>query len=190
MTTIIALDPSLAASGLAVWRSGQPLMLSTIRSSRWETYNGWSDPARFDRVAQAVTNFVEPGNTICTMEDMIKPSAEAARGTSTLDLARLRGVLETDLYRADVPINRVYPATLKAYALSGKVSKLDMVNAARTVLGTDYPVDNDNEADAFWLLAMTLQAYGFPVVKRTPRRITFCNKVQWSHFDMREATHA
>lgn len=187
MKTIIAIDPSLSSTGLAVWRSGQPVWLGTIRTSMWDDVNGWDMPNRLDRISRSIMPFVADGETIVTMEGQIKPSQEAMRGTSTLDLAQLRGVITTDLFRANVPINIVHPSTLKAFVKSGRCTKADMVEQARNVLGAKAIVDNDNEADAFWLLAMTLHRYGYPVVRRTPRRKTFVEKVQWWHFNMEEA---
>lgn len=184
MKTIIAIDPSLSATGLAVWRAGQPLYLGTVHTQSWEDVNGWTMPNRLDRIVRAVTGFISPGETIATIEGQIKPSNEAMRGTSTLDVAQLRGALTLDLYREQVPINIVHPSTLKAYVKPGRCNKADMLREARTVLGAKNVVDNDNEADAFWLLAMTLHRYGYPVCRRTPRRKTFVEKVDWWHFNM------
>lgn len=184
MTTLIAIDPSLSATGLCVWRTGQPLYLGTVHTQEWNDVNGWAVPNRLDRISNAITGFVEHGATNVTIEGMIKPSQEAMRGTSTLDLALLRGVLMTDIYRMHVPVNIVHPSTLKAFVKPGRCNKADMVREARTVLGAHHVIDNDNEADAFWLMAMTLQAYGYPVVRRTPRRKTFVGKVEWWHIDM------
>lgn len=179
--TIIGLDPSLSASGIAVWRKGSPLYLGTIRSELWGDVHGWDFPARLDRIMSHVMEWVDdPHETVVTVEGLIKPSQEASRGTSTLDLAQLRGVIVTDLYRRRIPINTVHLATLKKFAKAGNCSKLDMIQAARTVLGTQYPVTDDNQADAFWLLAMTLQAHAMPVVRRTPRRDDAVARIRWS----------
>ncbi len=186
MPTIIAIDPSLSATGLAIWRTGQPVYLCTVRTSLWGDINGWDMPSRLTRISDAIMQFVEPCTTNVTIEGMIKPSLEMARGMSTLDLAQLRGVITTDLYRLNVPTNVVHPSTLKAFVKPGRCTKADMLREARNVLGTNHPVDNDNEADAFWLLAMTLQAYGYPIVRRTPRRKTFVAKCQWWHLNMQE----
>lgn len=120
--------------------------------------------------------------TVAVIEDILKPTAEAMRGVSTLDLARLRGVIEVDLYRAGVAITRVHAATLKAFARSGQSTKADMVQAARDNLPPSIQVRNDNEADAFWLMAMTMAHYGVPVVKHTPRRKTFGDKPEWAYW--------
>lgn len=188
MTTVITIDPSLSASGITVWRTGRPLFIDTIRTSLWGDINGWDASARHDRISRQITNFVDPDNTIVTMEGIIKPSMEAMRGMSTLDLAQLRGVIMVDLYRLRVPVNLVHPSTLKAFVKPGRCTKADMVSEARSVLGAQFPIDNDNEADAFWLLAMTMQAYGFPIVRQTVRRKRFVKGCTWWHHNMQEAT--
>jgi hypothetical protein len=117
--------------------------------------------------------------TLAVIEDMLKPSAEQARGMSTLELARLRGVIEVDLYRLGVPIVRIHAATLKAYASAGDASKASMLEAARDCVGTAALLANDNEADAFWLLAMAMHRHGWPLVPVTPRRVNFVGHALW-----------
>jgi Holliday junction resolvasome RuvABC endonuclease subunit len=195
MTTVIAIDPSLSATGLVVWRTGQPLYIATIREQIWDhPYDGWSQPIRHDRISGKITEWVErteygngAGSTVAVVEDIVKPSAEMARGMSTLDLARLRGVIECDLYRLGVPFTRVHAATLKAFCRAGKTAKADMLSAAQHHLPVEYVIHNDNEADAFWLFAMAMQAYGHPVVPVTPRRKTFGAKPAWAPFNMAAA---
>jgi Holliday junction resolvasome RuvABC endonuclease subunit len=184
VTTLIAIDPSLSSTGLAVWRSGMPLHLETVAEKPWDTVHpSWVMPNRCSRISGRVSRWIEPGNTVAIIEGMIKPTAEANRGTSTLDIAQLRGVIETDLFRFNVPFTTVHPATLKAYAVKGGASKSQMVDMARVFLGAKYPIRNDNEADAFWLLAMALHRYGRPVVPQTPARARSLGSVNaWAPF--------
>lgn len=185
MRTIIAIDPSLSATGLVVWRDGRPLHIETIRVAAWESAHGWEHPQRHAAISGQIMDFTrETSRCVAVIEGMVKPSAEMARGTSTLDLARLRGVIECDLYRAGVPLVSVHTQTLKAYALPGRPSKGDMIRAAREHLPVRYPITDDNQADAFWLMAMAMHAYGHPIVPVTPRRITFVAKAKWRPFSM------
>lgn len=178
MTTVLGLDPSLSATGLAVWRTGQPLHLETIREEAWDTVPAdWRMPHRCDRISARVLKWLEPGATVAVIEAPIKPAAEHTKGMATLDIAQLRGVLEVDLMRAGVPFTRIHPATLKAYAVKGNANKAAMVAMARAFLGSLYPVRNDNEADAFWLLAMAMHRYGHPVVPTTPNRVRSVSRV-------------
>jgi Holliday junction resolvasome RuvABC endonuclease subunit len=188
MVTLLGLDLSLSATGVAVWRTGQGLRLQTIREPGWdEVCPAWRIPARCVRIADRIMEMVEPaGRTVAVIEGLIKPSAEQMRGTSTLDIAQLRGAVETELVRAGVPFTHIYPSTLKAYAVHGKATKDDMVAAARSVLGAAYPVGNGDEADAFWLAAMGLHQYGLPVVRVTPKRLRSLSTVDgWARFNLR-----
>jgi Holliday junction resolvasome RuvABC endonuclease subunit len=187
VTTVIGIDPSLSALGLAVWQSGRPLQLLTVREPAWSTAcPAHVLPERCDRISRRVTGWVEAtGPTLAVIEGIIKPSEEQARGMSTLDIARLRGVIECDLFRVGVPIVRIHPSTLKAYAVKGGATKAQMLAAARAVLGARYPVANDNEADAFWLFAMAAHQYGRRVVPATPQRLRSLRTVTgWPTFRM------
>jgi Holliday junction resolvasome RuvABC endonuclease subunit len=187
VTTILAIDPSLSSLGLCVWRRGRPLHLETVREREQDQPSGgWRLPERCSRIANRVTGHVEAtGPTIAVIEGMIKPSEEAMRGTSTLDIARLRGVIETDLFRLGVPIVSVHPSTLKSYAVKGGATKQQMVDAARAVLGSTYPIRSEDEADAFWMFAMAAHRYGHRVVETTPGRLRSLATVQgWPDFRM------
>lgn len=125
--------------------------------------------------------------TLAVIEDILKPTQEQMRGVSTLDLARLRGVIECDLYRMNVPIARIHHATMNAFARAGRSRKSDILTAARDNLPVDIQCVNDNEADAFWLLAMAMHRYApSPIVQRTPRRITFGDKPDWPYWSWPE----
>lgn len=199
MTVVLAIDPSLSGTGLAIWRTGQPLVLDTIREGpfSYAAIPAWDKPYRHARISDRIMGYVPSGSDysgspyrgaecVAVIEDILKPSQEAARGQSTLDLARLRGAIEVDLFRARISFTRVHAATLKAFARAGKSSKSDMVTAARDHLPADYVVHNDNEADAYWLLAMAMQQYGHPIVPKTPRRTTFGAKPEWAPFTFTE----
>lgn len=187
MSTILAIDPSLSALGLCVWRSGMPIHLETVSEKEWATpCPAHRLPHRCDRIANRVTRWVEQtGPTLAIIEGMIKPQGEAMRGTSTLDIARLRGVIETDLFRLGVELVSVHPSTLKAYASKGGASKEQMVQGARAVLGARYRVADDNQADAFWLFAMAAHRYGHRLVPATPQRLRSLSTVDgWPDFRM------
>lgn len=172
MIAILAIDPSLASTGVARWALGHRLHLSTVHSAPHvgAEYPAWSFPARTHRIVAEVMDLVVPDVTVAVIEDMIKPSEEQMRGTSTLDLARLRGDLESALYRARVPFTRIHPSTVKSYAVKGGATKQEMVRAARDYLGSEYPVRTSDEADAWWLCAMALHRYVGAVVPVTKER--------------------
>lgn len=103
---------------------------------------------------------------------VIEGYANAAQGSSLLDLAELGGIIKWQLYHADVTFVVIPPAQLKIYATgTGQANKAMMVSSARERLG--YERHDDNEADALWLRALGLDLLGAPVVKlpQTHRRV-------------------
>ena len=187
---IVAIDPSLSSTGVAVWRNGVPLQLATIAvPAEPNVVPGWTLPARIDRIVKGVAELIGvTDNTVAVIEDQIKPTAEHMRGTSTLDIARLRGAVEGMLYAHRIPLTRIHPSTLKAFAVKGGAPKSAMVAAARSYLGARYPVRTEDEADAWWLCAMALHRYVMPVVTITPARLRSMASVgsDWAPFSRRE----
>lgn len=162
MTTVVGIDPSLSATGVAVWRD-RKIYCTTVRSEEWNDHNGWAVPARHSRVCQLLSPHLtgEQGTVVAVMEQQIKPTAEARRGTSTLDVAALRAVILQLLYLYRIPIAYVYPSTLKVYGTGrGDADKAKMLRAVQALFGPTIPVANDNEADASWLMLMGVDHYG------------------------------
>lgn len=173
VTTVIGLDLSLSATGLATWVNGS-WMVTTIHAHRQDVppASGWDRPVRWSQILQRVEPYTrDPSGVLAVVEEKIRPSEEAARGTSTLDLAELRGAVYLALYVRRVRIVEIHPSTLKSFgALNGKASKADMVESARRWLGTSVYVQDDNAADAAWLVGMALAKYGWdqPGITGTP----------------------
>lgn len=79
-------------------------------------------------------------------------------------LGELGGTIRLSLWDASIPWVSIPPKTLKRYATgNGNAPKGDMVAAACEHLG--YEGRSDDEADALWLQAMALDAYGEPLVE-------------------------
>lgn len=185
MTTIIGIDLSLSSTGLVSWRDGR------IYTATVETPAGWSAPVRHHHIVNRVLaqRDPKPGRTLAVVEARIKPSEEAMRGTSTLDLAELRGVVAYGLYSCHVAVAQVHPATLKLYATgNGHASKEAMFLAARGRLGSHAFIANHDEADALWLLAMALHRYGAPLCAMPKRNTLAVDRPQWPTFTIGAAS--
>jgi crossover junction endodeoxyribonuclease RuvC len=178
MSTFIAIDHSLTATGLAVWRDGR-VWVRTIRTSKPpEDPHGWGNAPRHRRIASEVIAYVTPDDTVAAIEGRLKYEGH---GAADLDLAELRGVIVYRLAAQRVPVASPHLSAIKIYATGkGNASKKDVIAAAREFL--DVKVENDNEADALWLLALTLDAYRMPMVKMPARNRAAVVKTTWPIF--------
>ncbi len=77
-------------------------------------------------------------------------------------LGELGGVVRLSLWEAGVPYVDVPPACLKKYATGAGNSRKEAVLIAAVKRGAE--VRDNNEADAWWLRAMGMDALGFPTV--------------------------
>jgi Holliday junction resolvasome RuvABC endonuclease subunit len=87
-----------------------------------------------------------------------------ARANQAHQLGELGGVIRLLLHECGVRYVDVPPAVLKRYATGrGNAGKGQVLVEAVKRLG--YEGSDDNEADALWLRALALDAYGHPVVR-------------------------
>jgi len=177
MTTFIAIDHSLTATGLAVWRNRR-IWVTTIKTTKpREDAHGWGNAPRHQKIAAEVLSYVEPGDTCSAIEGQIKYQGH---GTADLDLAALRAVLVYRLAARRVPVASPHLTHVKVYATGkGNASKDDVVSAART---HGFAPKNDNEADAVWILTMMLDAYRKPIVRMPDRNRAAIAKTTWPVF--------
>lgn len=86
----------------------------------------------------------------------------------------LRGIARLVACEMGLPIVEHKPKTIKAFAGYGGASKLQMIRAAKTLLGVD--ARDDNEADAAFVLALDLDqqqrpwAWAAKAAARKPKR--------------------
>ncbi|MEV7264674.1 crossover junction endodeoxyribonuclease RuvC [Micromonospora aurantiaca] len=161
VTTVLGIDASLTATGLAAWRDGR-ISTTTIRTGPEMGDNR----VRRHYIAAHITPMVTR-NTLAIKEAAVLYKGPKRQGGNALELAALAGVIEEALYVRGVRIVVVQPTQVKQFATgSGTADKDDMVAAAREQLGVQ--VANDNEADGLWLAAMGLHRYGQPL---DPHRI-------------------
>ena len=184
MTTIVGVDPSLSSCGLVTWRGGR-FYVDTI-----STPADMPAPERHHRIVSRVLRMAQ-GPTLYVVEGMIKPSDEAMRGLSTLDLAQLRGVLNYGIHVKGHRRVEVHPSTLKVWAIGrGKASKDDMVAAARGRLGQLLFARNDDEADAAFLCTLALHHYGRPQWRPPRSHLRALTVPEWPPFTLEETINA
>ena len=193
MSIVVGLDLSLAATGAARWWSGAGVACGTIKTRPLPDVNGWARPARHDAIIKELREFTHPyrghpaPDGVCVIEKKINPGDGRDRGTTTLDLAELRGAVMRQLYYEELSIVEVYPATLKKFATgNGGADKKAMLAAARDLFGSALLVPDDNAADALWLVLMGCAAYGKWVVPRTRQRVEAVDRVEWPAFRIDE----
>lgn len=94
-------------------------------------------------------------------------------------LGELGGVIRLVLWEVGIPYVDIPPAVLKKYATGkGNANKGMVLEAASKRSGLDFGGD-DNRADAWWLRALALDAYGEPVVKMPEVNRAALKSVTW-----------
>lgn len=79
------------------------------------------------------------------------------------DIGGIGWIIRVALHEAGIKYVEIPPTVLKRYATGkGNAGKPDMLAAA--IRRLDYLGSDDNEADAMWLHALAMDAYGDPVV--------------------------
>jgi crossover junction endodeoxyribonuclease RuvC len=164
----LALDVSLTATGYAVSCAGgiadcgvlEPGKLRGVERLAWLG----------DRLAGLVSEH-EP--TICVLEGYA-----FGRPNQAHQLGEAGGTVRLTLHRAAVPVVEIAPALVKLYA-TGKGNASKEAVLAEAVRRLRYPGSSTDEADALWLLAMTLDHYGMPPAAMPQSNRTALGRVNW-----------
>ena len=165
MTDFAALDLSLTATGVA-WTTGPMVRTEVFRSRH-----------------VGCTRLVDLRNlcaAACSSADLVVIegySFSSRQGGERL--GELGGVVRVALFEAGVPFVEVPPAVVKKLATgAGNAKKLAVALAASRRL--QFAADDDNEADARWLLEAALQYYRHPALTPLPEAHTSgLGKVGW-----------
>lgn len=151
MTTILGIDPSTAATGLACHGG----FYRTIKPSA-----GADEPAkRLSEIDRAFRRYLRGlGAADVAMIELVP--MHGVQPLAKIRLAELGGVLRLALYEHAIPYVDVNPMSLKKWATGkGTAQKAEMVKAAKNA---GAHVTNDNEADAFWLQTIGEAFYNLP----------------------------
>lgn len=169
--TVVAVDLSLAATGVAVYRPERGESWAAVR-----TYTITTDPRdglhrrawTISKHLWAYSATVGPNTSpiLYAFEAEIVPSPHArergmGRIAQAMKIAKVRAIVEHGLWRNDREWINVHPSKIKKFATgAGNASKEDVYQAAAAMFGSVIPInDSYDEADALWLLAMVLTQY-------------------------------
>src|SRR5262245_5270852 len=154
MTTVIGIDPSMTATGIAVWRNGSAYAYTSTSPADEDATLRWNR-----HLAKIFGEIDDPQRTFIAVEDL--PKGKIAVTALLIERAGLLALIRYGAARRGVPVALINPSTLKKFATGhGQSSKAAMRASARLLLGVE--TDNDNEADAVWLQTMAMLQYGIP----------------------------
>lgn len=169
---VMGLDPSLAGTGVATRVS---CWHHKTRGQRGDTYE-----ERGRRIV-AVREWVQDqimsvGPDLVCMEG---PSY-ASMSTSAFDRAKLWWDIKEMLTTFGLPVAVIAPTSRAKYATGdGRANKQKVILAAGRRLSAALPIEDDNEADACWLMAMGYDWLGYPVVDVPKIHGMALNGVDW-----------
>jgi hypothetical protein len=168
---IVAADLSLTSAGVA-WLDEDGYIGVTTQLARAvpdPMRSGWGPSIRRTRIALAVKRRLSPG---CLLAKEDRLATLQVKGNSALDIAALHATVEDVAQMRDVPIVNVNVGRVKIYGSNtGKATKDQQVEAARRELGPYVQVNNDDEADVLFVLAIACHVAGLPIIRLNRRRI-------------------
>lgn len=152
------------------------------------TRTGWA--SALDRCGVIDTAKLRGAERLAALADTVTAYAEradlaviegysfASRNSQAHSLGEAGGVVRLALHRLGVPFVEVAPTLLKVYAAgTGKAGKeLVLVEAVKRL---GYSGSDNNEADALWLWALAVDAYGSPAVTVPKVHRRALDSVRW-----------
>jgi hypothetical protein len=184
---VIAFDLSLTATGVA-HPNGETETLRPPKSvDTGMARLAWFRDAIADRVPVDGVDEHADWRTLVVVEGYsFGTTRQASRAHA---LGELGGVVRLWLFDNDLAWVDVPPASLKRYACGKGNAKKDEVFAA-AIRRLDYAGNSHDEADALWLRAMALAAYGVPVIEMPKTSRDALAAITWPVLGERDAVPA
>ncbi len=153
----MGIDPAMNSTGVVYpGRSSEPV-IQLYRPPK-ESADGMARIAWMRRWLSSLLRVVKPDVVA------IEGYSMGSKGRAVFNIGEFGGVMRFTIWEAGATIVEVPPATLKVYATgSGTAEKDAMIAEAIRRLG--YAGSNRDEADALWLYAMAMDAYGAPIAQ-------------------------
>lgn len=171
MTTVVGIDPSVSATGCAVWRNG----IIDVHTAKSDTKAIW--PVRWAQIKSTIASMTglstyaadDPEDVMFVIE---QPPAKFVGPAAALPNHGLYAILIDWWWSSRYTYVDIQPTQLKKFA-TGKgagpgASKEGVLLAIDRTYGHLVKVHNNNEADAVSLMAMGLYWYGMPLVPDLP----------------------
>jgi crossover junction endodeoxyribonuclease RuvC len=195
VTTVVGLDLSLTATGVAVVDSGAMgggYMTTTIKtlghrndslSDRWERINGIAGS-----ITGRLQGHAEPYGRNWLDADLvvIEGPSVMSKGGSNWDRAWLWGAVVDLFLSSHVRVAVASPSTVKKWATDRGNADKASVAVAVARLWDQFECESDNEADALALASMGAQRLGVDIPQRS-QHLAALEKVAWP--DLTEVTH-
>jgi Holliday junction resolvasome RuvABC endonuclease subunit len=174
---VTGLDGSLTSTGWA--RDGKT---GRILGPIQEHANYMQKVVRLNKLVVAIDRICK-GSEVVVMEGYSHASKYGGEW-----MGELGGAIKLVLYRRRIPFVVIPPSTMKKYATdNGRASK-DQVLAAAVRQGA--PVENNDEADAWWLYDMGLAHYEQHDFIGPQYRRKVLQSIRWPQLDRRETASA
>jgi Holliday junction resolvasome RuvABC endonuclease subunit len=161
---VMGIDPALNSTGVVYPGPDGAPVIQLYRPPK-ESADGMARIAWMRRWLSSLLRIVKPDVVA------IEGYSFGSKGQAVFNIGEFGGVMRFTIWEAGAAIVEVPPATLKVYATgSGNAEKDAMIAEAIRRLG--YAGSNRDEADAAWLFAMAMDAYGAPIAElpQTHRR--------------------
>ncbi len=160
MTTVIGVDPSIAATGVASWTDGRIATYTMGTNSKLPVQRRWR------QIVDPLWTHIDRAH----LEDLlivVEQPNKGAKGSGLLTNIGLWAVLTDSWSVAGSTFVDVQPSQLKKFALgkgSGKgTDKEQVLLAIERRYGHLVSIKDNNQADAFAMMAMACEHYGIPL---------------------------
>ena len=175
VTTVVGLDLSLTATGIARASAGNPVLaLDVIRTP----LKGMD---RLDYIDTEICRHIAIGVDLVVIEGYA-----FGRPNQAAHLGELGGIIRHSLWSNGIRYVDVPPSNVKKYATGrGNAPKPDIRMEVYKRFGVDYA--DDNACDAFVLAAMGLDALGHPLIAMPATHRVALNKIVWPTIGERAA---